>query len=207
MRRTGLAIVVIAGLGLGPALLPAQEQPERVRGTLMAVEGDRLSVETRAGDTVALRRKEGSGIFVVTPAALEDIEAGDFVGLTSIEAGGRSVALEVHLFAEDLRGLGEGRFPWDLVDEPNMMTNATVAEIAAVGEDRVLDLTWAEGEGESAAAASVFVPFETPIVRIAQTGTPDMLVPGRAVFLMIEASDSGPLAVATVIGEGVDPPM
>ena len=201
MRYGWPGMLAVAWLGLGAATLPAQEQPERVRGTLTAIEGDRLTVQTRAGDTVAVRRKEGSGIFVVTPARLQDIAAGDFVGVTSIEAGGRSVALEVHLFAEDLRGVGEGRFPWDLVDEPNMMTNATVAEIAAVGEDRVLDLTWAEGEG------SIFVPFDAPIVGIAQTRTPGMLMPGRAVFLMVEASESGPLAVATVLGEGVDPPM
>jgi hypothetical protein len=207
MRFGRLGMVAIVWLGLGVAMLPAQEQPERVRGTLTAVEGDQLSVQTRAGETVTVRRKEGSGIFVVTPATLADIKAGDFVGVTSIEAGGRSVALEVHLFTEELRGVGEGRFPWDLVEEPNLMTNATVAEIEAVGDDRVLAVTWAEGEGKSTAAGRVFVPLDTPIVRIAQTGTSDMLTPGRAVFLMVEASESGPLAVATVVGEGVDPPM
>jgi hypothetical protein len=200
MRLGRLGIVAI--VSLGPAVLPAQEQPERVRGKLTAVEGDRLSVETRAGESVAVRRKEGSDIFVVTPATLADIKAGDFVGVTSIEAGGRSVALEVHLFAEDLRGVGEGRYAWDLVEEPNLMTNATVAAIEAVGEDRVLEVTWAEGLPQT-----LFVPFDAPIVRIAPTGTPAMLTPGRAVFLMVEASESGPLAVATVVGEGVDPPM
>jgi hypothetical protein len=86
-----------------------------------------------------------------------------------------------------------------------MMTNATIAEIAAVGEDRELELAWAEGERRS-----VFVPFDAPIVRIEQTGTRAMLTPGRAVFLMVEGSKAGPLAVAAVaavVGEGVDPPM
>jgi hypothetical protein len=202
MRFARRALVAIVWLALGAAPLPAQEQPAGIRGTLAAVAGDRLSVETRAGEMVQLQLKEDAGIFVVRPATLEDIKAGDFVGVTSIEAGSRSVALEVHLFAEDLRGLGEGRFPWDLVDEPNMMTNATIAEIAAVGEDRELELAWAEGESRG-----VFVPFDAPIVRIEQTGTRAMLTPGRAVFLMVEGSESGPLAVAAVVGEGVDPPM
>jgi hypothetical protein len=34
-----------------------------------------------------------------------------------------------------------------------------------------------------------------------------MLTPGKAVFLMVQASDAGPQAVATVVGEGIDPPM
>jgi hypothetical protein len=208
MRFGRLGMVAIVWLGLGAVMLPAQEPPERVRGRLAAVEGDRLSVETRAGERVELRLKEDAGIFVVRPAALDDIRTGDFVGVTSIEAGGRRVALEVHLFAEDLRGVGEGHYPWDLVAEPNMMTNATVAEIEAVGEDRVLEMTYAEGQGEGTARAqTVYVPFDAPIVRIEQTGTSDMLTPGRAVFLMVEASESGPVAVATVVGEGIDPPM
>jgi hypothetical protein len=208
MRTRQAILVVLLGLA---GLLPvaAQEPPERVRGTLEAIEGDRLSVQTRDGGMIEARLKEGSDIFVVTPTTLEDIEAGDFVGITSIEVGGRRIALEVHLFAEDLRGVGEGHYPWDLVEEPNMMTNATIAEIKDVGEDRELEVTYAEGEGEqkTEGAQTIFVPPDVPIVLIEQTGTRDMLAPGKAVFLMVEPSDAGPQAVATVIGEGIDPPM
>jgi hypothetical protein len=203
-----VAAVALLGLaGLPPVL--AQEAPQRVRGTLEAVEGDRLSLQTRAGGMLDVTLKEGSDIFVVTRRSLDDIEAGDFVGITSIDVSGRQVALEVHLFAEDLRGLGEGRYPWDLVREPNMMTNATVAEIEQVGEDRELEVTYAEGEGEqrSQGAQTILVPPDIPIVQIERSGTRDMLTPGRAVFLMVEPSGDGPQAVATVVGEGIDPPM
>jgi hypothetical protein len=190
------------------APLSAQE-PERMRGTLETVEGDQLGVRTREGQMVEVRLKQDSGIFVVTPTSLEDIEAGDFVGITSIEASGRRLALEVHLFAEDLRGVGEGHYPWDLVDEPNMMTNATIAEIKEVGEDRELEVTYAEGEGEQKTEGeqTIFVPPDAPIVLIEQRGTREVLAPGKAVFLMVEPSEAGPQAVATVIGEGIDPPM
>jgi hypothetical protein len=190
------------------APLSAQE-PERMRGTLETVEGDQLGVRTREGQMVEVRLKQDSGIFVVTPTSLEDIEAGDFVGITSIEASGRRLALEVHLFAEDLRGVGEGHYPWDLVDEPNMMTNATIAEIKEVGDDRELEVTYAEGEGEQKTEGeqTIFVPPDAPIVLIEQRGTREVLAPGKAVFLMVEPSEAGPQAVATVIGEGIDPPM
>jgi hypothetical protein len=205
--RFVLTILAVA-LVVPWAPLAAQE-PERVRGTLERVEGDELTVQTREGEIVDVRLKEESGIFVVTPKTLEDIETGDFVGITSIEVNGKRVALEVHLFAEDLRGVGEGHYAWDLVQEPNMMTNATVAEIKDVGEDRELEVTYAEGEGErkSEGAQTIFVPPDAPIVLIEQRDTRDMLAPGKAVFLMVEPSEAGPQAVATVVGEGIDPPM
>ena len=89
-----------------------------------------------------------------------------------------------------------------------MMTNATVAEIEEVGEDRELEVTYArQGERKAPRRADHLVPPDIPIVQIARSGTRDMLTPGRAVFLMVEPSGDGPQAVATVVGEGVDPPM
>jgi hypothetical protein len=207
--RTGQAILVVF---LGLAGLPpvSAQAPERLRGTLETVAGDQLGVRTREGAMVEVRLKPDAGIFVVTPTSLEDIEAGDFVGITSIEESGRRRALEVHLFAEDLRGVGEGHYPWDLVDEPNMMTNATIAEIKEVGEDRELEVTYAEGQGERKmeGAQTIFVPPDAPIVLIEERGTREMLAPGKTVFLMVEPSEAGgPQAVATVVGEGIDPPM
>jgi hypothetical protein len=205
--RLVLTILAVALVALWAPL--AAQEPERVRGTLERVEGDELTVQTREGEIVDVRLKEGSGIFIVTPKTLEDIATGDFVGITSIEVNGRRVALEVHLFAEDLRGVGEGHYPWDLVDEPNMMTNATIAEIKEIGEDRELEVTYAEGEGEQKAegAQTIFVPPDAPIVLIEERGTRDMLAPDKAVFLMVEPSEAGPRAVATVVGEGIGPPM
>jgi hypothetical protein len=206
--RTGQAILVVF-LGLAGLPSVSAQAPERVRGTLETVAGDQLGVRTREGEMVEVRLKQDADIFVVTPTSLEDIEAGDFVGITSIEESGRRRALEVHLFAEDLRGVGEGHYPWDLVDEPNMMTNATIAEIKEVGEDRELEVTYAEGQGEQKTenAQTIFVPPDAPIVLIEERGTREMLAPGKAVFLMVEPSQAGPQAVATVVGEGIDPPM
>jgi hypothetical protein len=54
--------------------------------------------------------------------------------------------VEVHVFAESLRGLGEGHYPWDLEGAPNMMTNANIAKVEEVGADRVLKLDYQDGE-------------------------------------------------------------
>src|SRR5918996_51542 len=90
-----------------------------------------------------------------------------------------------------------------------VVTRRSIAEIEQVGEDRELEVTYAEGEGEqrSQGAQTILVPPDIPIVQMARSGTRDMLTPGRAVFLVVEPSGDGPQAVATVVGEGIDPPM
>jgi hypothetical protein len=119
--------LVIAGavLALG-ATLPAEadeQKPYRVRGTLESVESNRLTVNTREGEMLDLTLNDDSRVMVVRPAGLDDIKQGDYVGLTSIDSDGKRVAISVHIFAEDLRGTAEGHGPWDLVEEPNTMTN------------------------------------------------------------------------------------
>src|SRR5687767_340006 len=75
-----------AALALG-ATLPAaaaDEKPYRVRGTLEAVEGNQLTVDTREGETLDLTLTDDTRVMVVRPASREDIKEGDYVGLTSI---------------------------------------------------------------------------------------------------------------------------
>ncbi|NJO36428.1 MAG: hypothetical protein HC871_00970 [Rhizobiales bacterium] len=153
---------------------------------------------------------EESEIYRVTPGAIDDIDQGQFIGITSIDVeGDRRVALEVHIFAEDLRGLGEGHYPWDLVREPNMMTNATIAEITEVEEGPLLSVTYAEGEGDekSEGRQTIQVPSNIPIVHLAKSDAA-ILAPGKDVFLFLQDDEAGNTsALAVAVGEGVRPPM
>jgi hypothetical protein len=134
MSKQGLIRALVIGgavLALG-ATLPAEadeQKPYRVRGTLESVDSNKITVNTREGEALELTLNDDSRVMVVRPAGLDDIKQGDYVGLTSVESDGKRVAISVHIFADDLRGTAEGHVPWDLVKEPNTMTNATVAEI------------------------------------------------------------------------------
>jgi hypothetical protein len=210
LRRPAAGLAVgLAMLWLAPAA-EAADEPYRVRGTLTEVAADRVAIETEA-DTVEVALSDETGVFVVTPAALEDIGEGDYVGVTSIESKGRRVALAVHIFAEDLRGTAEGHFPWDLVKEPNTMTNATVAEVATLGNDRELTLTYRMGEGEASKVESrtIEVPSITDVVRLERAPDPSLLAPAKAAFMIVQdASDGTPTALAVVVGTGgASPPM
>lgn len=201
-----LALGLAGLLGASPLRAQEEEQAHGVRGTLQAASENGLVVRTRTGEVLGLALKEGAGIFVTTPAGIGDIGQGDYVGLTSIDAGGRRVAIGAHLFAPELRGLGEGHMPWDLVEGPNTMTNATVAEVREVGQDR--ELTVSYGEGGRTATQTIMLPPDVPLARLERAPRPDVLEAGRKVFVMVEAPRNGvPQAVAVVVEQGAAPPM
>jgi hypothetical protein len=180
-----------------------------VRGTLKTVAGDQLLISSRDGEVMGFQLSPELGVFVVTPATVDDIKPGSFVGLSSVQAGDRQVALEAHLFAEDLRGLGEGHYAWDLVQGPNMMTNATVAEVKEVGADRRLELGYQEGEPKVAGAQTNYQPPEAPIVRLARSDDRSLLQAGKEAVLIVRPErDLTPVVVAVVVGDrGASPPM
>lgn len=204
-----LAIAAVAVIGVTATPIQAQD-PYRVRGTLTAVALPDFTVETHDGEALELTLGEESEVYSVTPGAIDDIDQGQFVGITSIDAqGDRRVALEVHIFAEDLRGLGEGHYPWDLVRDPNMMTNATIAEITEVEDGPLLTVTYTEGEGDekSEGRQTIQIPSDIPIVHLAKSDTA-ILAPGKDVFLFLQDDETGnTTALAVAVGEGIRPPM
>jgi hypothetical protein len=202
-RRHFIAAAAAAFAGFGLIILAAPglaQERLHVRGTLTAVDGQNLTVQTsRGSETFTL--VETPRIFIVTPADLSSVTTGRFVGITSVEQDGKRVAKEVHVFNEALRGLGEGHYPWDLEVGPNMMTNANIAEVEAVGGDRVLKLNYKDGE------QTIAVPPSATIVAFDKAG-PDQVVAGRQVFLVVQkAADGGKVAAVVVGAEGVKPPM
>jgi hypothetical protein len=179
---------------------PASAQAPHIRGTLTSAT---LTIETAKGGTETIKLAPKTGFFLVAKSDLSAIQAGKFVGITSVEKDGKRVAVEVHVFAEALRGVGEGHYPWDLEGAPNMMTNGNIAKVDEVGADRVLKVTY-KGGGEQ----TIAVPADASVVFI-DKATPDQLASGRKVFIVTKKLDDGSLvAAAVVIGaEGVKPPM
>jgi hypothetical protein len=206
---------MIAGAALAcGAPLPAgadEQKPYRVRGTLESVGGDQLAFKTREGEALDLTLQDDTRVMVVRPASIDDIKQGDYVGLTSVDAAGKRVAISVHIFAEDLRGTAEGHGPWDLVKEPNTMTNATVAEVAEVGDQRELKVSYRQGEGEQKTEGSqtIYVPDDLSVVKMEKASDRSVLKPGQRAFLVVrDAADGSRTALAVVVGEeGAAPPM
>jgi hypothetical protein len=216
MRKLGLAwtlIIAVGSLALAVAL-PAgadEQKPYRVRGSLDEVASDRLMVRTAEGEALDVKLTDDTRVMVVVPASLDDIKRGDYVGLTSIDAGGKRIAIEAHIFADDLRGTAEGHGPWDLVKEPNTMTNATVAEVEEVGDQRELKVSYKQGQEEPKTEGSqtIYVPEDLSVVRMEKAPDRSVLQPGEEAFIVVrDQDDGGRAALAVIVGaEGASPPM
>jgi hypothetical protein len=216
MSKRGSAwtfVIAAAALVLGAAA-PAgaeEQKPYRVRGSLEAVSDQALTVKTRDGVTLDVTLTGDSRVLVVRPASLDQIKKGDYVGLTSIDAGGKRVAIEAHIFAEDLRGASEGHVPWDLIKDPNTMTNATVAEVEEVGDQRELKVSYQQGQGDQKTEGSqtIYVPEDLSVVRLEKAPDRSALAAGKDAFMVVkDEADGSRTALAVIVGEdGASPPM
>ena len=69
---------------------------------------------------------------------------------------GSQKAVEIHIFPEALRGMGEGHRPWDLV--PNStMTNANIESAVASSDGKELVLKYKDGEKKFTVPANIEV--------------------------------------------------
>jgi hypothetical protein len=198
----------VAGLVAAMLALPVAAQtpsggaPMRIRGSVEALDGQTLRVKSRNGETLSVALAPNFTVLGVVAKTVADIKPGDYVASTSVKGpDGRLKAIEVHIFPENMRGVAEGQFAWDLVPE-GIMTNATVAQITSAPEGQVVRVTYKGNEAE------VTIPPGIPIVTYVP-GDPSLLKPGAAVFLIAQKKEDGSLTAARVTAEkdGVKPPM
>ena len=198
-------LVSLAFVGLAASVAGAQQQSVRVRGIVAAVDAGSLTVTTATG-TATIALADPLRVTLVEPADLAGIKAGDFIGSGAVpQADGTQRAVEVHVFAESMRGTGEGFHPW--TGAPNgTMTNATVHDVgvATVGQisGRMLTLAYAGGQQR------LFIPPGTPIVRHTP-GDRSALRGGAHVSINATKRADGSLSAASVsVGkDGYTPPV
>jgi hypothetical protein len=200
--RAALAALLVAAAAL-PALAQAPANPPvRVRGTVEKLEGNNMTVRTASGQDLHVRLADNYGVMGVARASRDDLASGKFIGTTTVgERDGALVALEVHIFPENMRGTGEGHYDWDLRPQ-SKMTNANVAQVTSMGSDRVLTVQYKGGEKK------VLVPENAVIVAFTPTDRGE-LKPGAKIFAVAQRQPDGTLTAARVnVGlKGQVPPM
>jgi hypothetical protein len=197
-------VVSLAGLAFAGGVLAqaAAVKPSRIRGEIIALNGDVLKVHRRSGDTVSVDLQPGATVSSVKAMQLSDIKPGTFVG-TAATTGtdGKLTATEVVVFPESARGTGEGHYAWDL--GPNStMTNANVDTVVQGTDGRNLKLSYKGGSDE------VTVPPNVPIVTFTPAARTD-LTPGKQVFVVAKPGPQGAYVAQRLVVEkdGVVPPM
>jgi len=201
MKNIFLSISIFIFTATALAQAPANP-PVRIRGTVEKFDGGMLTVKARNGQSMTVKMADNFTVMGIHKVGLSELANGKFIGTTTVgERDGALVAEEIHIFPENMRGTGEGHYDWDL--RPNSkMTNANVANISAMGKDRVMTVQYKGGEKK------VLVPESAVIVEFRPADKSE-LKPGAHVFVNSQRQPDGSLASARVnVGmNGQVPPM
>ena len=76
---TALALLVSASTAWAQ-----QSPPVRVRGTIEKVDGNTLTVKSRAGETLTVKLAEPMRVSAMVKASLADIKEGSFIGVSAM---------------------------------------------------------------------------------------------------------------------------
>jgi len=211
-----IAATLLAGTATAQVASSGKPEPEHVRGDIVTVEGNTLTIKSRTGETQKVKLADDARVAVAEKADLGDVREGTFIGTTAVpQSDGTLRAIEVHVFPDSMRGTGEGHRPWDL-KPGSTMTNATVSSANAAGEKtgstmtnanvakvsgRKLTLKYNGGE------KSVVVPPDAKVVKL-EPGDRSQLQPGVHVFAIATRQGDGTfVAQRLTIGRDVAPPM
>jgi hypothetical protein len=160
MRTISRVLVAVAMVGpfvVLPAM--AQQQTVRLRGAIKALDGHTLLVRSRDGAELKLNLADKLLVVEVVKASMADIKEGAFIGSGAMpQPDGSQKAIEVHIFAESMRGTGEGFRAWD--GAPNStMTNGSVGTTVTGVDGPVISVKYKDGEKK------IVVTPDVPIVR------------------------------------------
>jgi hypothetical protein len=160
MRTTAIraALALVAALAATAALAQAP-QTVHLRGVIEKVDGNSVTAKSDKGDELKLNLADKMLVVALVKASLADIKDGDFIGSGAMpQPDGSQKAIEVHIFAEQMRGTGEGFRPWD--GAPNStMTNGTVGNTVTGVDGPVITVKYKDGEKK------IMVTPDVPIVR------------------------------------------
>ena len=177
--HTALALAAVAAVAATAALAQAP-QTVRLRGVIEKVDGNKVTAKSDKGDALTLNLADKMLVVAVVKASLADIKDGDFIGSGAMpQPDGSQKAIEVHIFAESMRGTGEGFRPWD--GAPNStMTNGTVGNTVTGVDGPVITVKYKDGDKK------IIVTPDVPIVRY-EIGTMAAVKPGAA-FTVVGAT-------------------
>ena len=217
MKAFAIGVIVCV---LGTAGIADGQTTQRIRGDVAALHERILDVSTGVGGIVSVRLLDDLRVSAETAANAAAIVPGAYIATTATpQPDGTLSAVEVRIFPESMRGVGEGHRP--LRNDPgSTMTNATVtgvtgtgraasagtmtnATVASVARDPVARVTLRYKDG----AKTVVIGEGVPIVRV-EPGDESLLVPGAHVVLTATKQADGTLAASRIsVGRnGLVPP-
>ena len=105
------------------------DAPIMLRGTVVSVSANQLVLKSDTG-TVTVNLTQPFHLYTRGPSDLAHVKENSFIGVTTLkQPDGSERATEIHVFPEELRGVGEGSrmMSPDTRANPSRMTNGSVA--------------------------------------------------------------------------------
>jgi hypothetical protein len=170
-----------------------------IRGKIVKLDGQTLTVKTRAGTLVTIALAPNAAVRTLKKENLSDIKPGDFIASTSMPGkDGKLHAIEIHTLPPQAPEL---QIPYDYAPG-SLMTNAHVSGVAKAKSGNVLSVTY---KGK---ATDIVVDRKTAIVTPVNGAMTD-LKPSKAVFIRANKAPDGSFTTnnVTVEKNGIKPPM
>ena len=197
-----IAVFLIAAVSAVAFAQAPSNAPVRIRGTVEKIDGQNLTVKTHNGQSMNVKLADNYGVMGIARASVSEISSGKFIGTTTLgDRDGALIALEVHIFPENMRGTGEGHYDWDLRPD-SKMTNANVVNVTNMGKNRVLTVQYKGKEKKVLITENADIVSFTPAEHAA-------LKSGVAIFVVAQRQPDGSLTAPRVnVGlNGQIPPM
>jgi len=119
---------------VGSAVEAQQPQTQRLAGTIERIDGNTIFAKGRDGAAITLKLADNVVVTAVFKATVADIKPGAYIGSGAVpQADGSQKAVEVHIFAESMRGQGDGHRPGWYGAPNGTMTNGAVDPTGTVG--------------------------------------------------------------------------
>ncbi len=157
--------------------LAQQPTTVRVAGTVESFDGRVLAVKSAKLGDVKISVPENVTVFGVLKATVADIKPGAYIGVGAMpQADNSQRAIQVTIFSEAQRGVGEGFRPWDA--RPNStMTNGAVEQTVTSVDGPVLTVKYKGG------VQKIVVPPDA-VIRAYAVGDKGELKPGAHVAII-----------------------
>jgi hypothetical protein len=183
-------------IGVGVSGQPAPAV--RVAGVIEAVKSDAIVVRPdEGGGTFEINLGGNVAVFDVNKAALADIKPGSFIGVGAMpQSDGSQRAMQVTVFAESQRGLGEGFRPWDRAPR-GTMTNGTVDDTVKSVDGPVLTVKYRGGEKK------IVVPADATILSYSVGSKSDLKAGAHIAIPHVRKKSDGTLEADRInVGQG-----
>jgi hypothetical protein len=134
MNKLRILSTVVLVTASAVSAVHAQQQGQRLAGTIEKVDGSTVVAKGRDGSAVTIKLPDNVVVTAVFKATVADIKPGAYIGSGAVpQADGSQKAVEVHIFAESMRGQGDGHRPGWYGAPNGTMTNGAVEPTGTVG--------------------------------------------------------------------------